>query len=29
LYMAGTTVHIIKTGGCALYFAPRLQYNAH
>jgi hypothetical protein len=26
--MAGATFHIAKTGGCALYFAPSLQYNA-
>jgi hypothetical protein len=29
LCMVGTTVHIAYTGGCALYLAPSLQYNAH
>jgi hypothetical protein len=29
LYIAGTTVHIAKTGESALYLAPSLQYNAH
>jgi hypothetical protein len=29
LYMAGTTVQTAQTGGCALYVAPSLQYNAH
>jgi hypothetical protein len=27
--MAGTTVHIALTGGCALYLTPNLQHNAH
>jgi hypothetical protein len=27
--MSGTTVHLAQTGGCALYLAPSLQYNAH
>jgi hypothetical protein len=29
LYMAGTTVTNAQTGGCALYLATSLHYNAH